>query len=129
MEHQYNKLSMDISTILREGTNDLIAGSIMDLLEYFRMANGDEITGEASGRIVMFHKILGPRSFYAGLWSTQWHYLHDQHLSSTRSHCSAIVWLSKLIHNVQRIPYFMRRMRNQILHQNNENFTLKEQDF
>lgn len=124
MENAYNQLTMDISNILREGTTDFIARLIMDILEKFRTMIGED---SEDSNITIVHRNLGPRTFYAGLWSTQWHALQVQHFSNTLSKRSTTLWLSKLIHTVQCIPYSMWHTRNQILHRNNENFTLTEQ--
>jgi hypothetical protein len=129
MEHQYGEIVAEISDMLREGTNDLIAGYIMDLLKYFRQRTDEEDYedySETASPVENLQRSLGPRCFYAGLWSTQWHTLQDRYLQNIRSRRSATVWLSNLIHMVHRIPYLMWHTRNQILHQNTDNFTLQE---
>jgi hypothetical protein len=126
MEQRFNKSMIDISTILTEGTNEIISGYVLDLLEYFRIQQDGHDKGEDNSDLMRLHKALGPRSFFAGLWSTQWYTLQEQYFNSARLQRSTNLWLSKLIHRIQRVPLDMWHTRNHILHRYNENFTKKE---
>jgi hypothetical protein len=125
MEQQFNKSMMEISTLLHEGTNVIISGYVLDLMESFRNMSGQD-SGDNESALLTLHKALGPRPFFAGLWSTQWYIIQKQHFATARLQRSAKLWLSKLIHRIQRLPYDMWQTRNQILHRTNDNFTTKE---
>jgi hypothetical protein len=116
---------VEISTMLKEGTNDIVSGYVLELLDFFRCPDRQD-GGHNNSAIVQIHKALGPRPFFAGLWSTQWYILQEQYFTIAHSQRSPKLWLSKLIHCIQCLPYDMWQTRNHILHRSTENVTVKE---
>lgn len=67
--------------------------------------------------------LLGPRTFFTGLWLSQWSTMQEQYFlahkdpRSTNNTC-----IKKLIHMTQLIPCKLWQTRNQILRQEKDNY-------
>lgn len=104
MATTYDKCSREIMALLKEQTNDIIHNGIEWLLQTYRNPSS---ANPLNIPWVQEQMLLGHCAFFAGLWLKQWVTTQEKHYLTTRSTRSAALWIKKLIHAIQLIPYTM----------------------
>ena len=71
------------------------------------------------------HTLGWERLFY-GIWSHQWIWLQQQHLSQLGSKKLAVLWFAKIQHRLWNIVFDLWDQRNHVLHVDNNSIHLHE---